>query len=1181
MRSRIAPAKVLLWTLLIAGGSLLFYNCSALIDNTRAIAAITLKQLTGAVCNNTYYTGNKLTTCKSYLRSNYGQLSFLEFMLTDYGDVRADFEKNYPGTFKTGSSSHLKAHAGSSSACPPIAFQQPVTQFLLDFDNTGNTTFGLELFRQPNGSFSTTGVSITNQTVTTIGTLSQSQNDFVNCNASPWPLVAHPSTLGLIPGSSLRNAIVTNLGGPLPYASVVIGLTTIKVSLDSQTSLGQNITVYPVNGSPAGILAADFNGDGKRDVAALNVGDSSTNGNVAILLGNGDGTLKAAANYPVGMNPTSMTWADFNKDGRADLAITNTTSANVTVLLGNADGTMRVAGTYAVPESYIYGAANQIVAGDFDGDGTPDLIVFTNHNFYLLHGNGDGSFTLKPQLTGYANNYTYSPVYLAAGDVNKDGKLDLISVNYDATVSILLNAGDGSFPNQNRYVAGTPLSMGAAGSPGVFVMDFNDDANPDLVFAAGHPDDLQPDPAAITVIFGNGDGTFQAPPAYAVGSSPSSMVTADFNRDNHPDIVVAAQNLPNTASSSLWLLAGRSGGGFQTPTPIPTATVSTNWVATADLNNDNFADLITVGFNNVTTRLGKGDGTFQAPQTYTLPQSGWFVTAGDVNGDGLQDLVVAYGYPRAVQSATVSSAAVLLTAKPGGGFNPGVNIPTGVNTVQMVLADVNGDNKLDLIAANIGFPQADTPVNGNVTVSLGNGNGTFQPPVSYTVGVAPTWLAVADVNGDNKPDLIVGALDTSQSEIGVLLGNGNGTFGAPTMFATYSYPSMITMADFDKDGHLDIAIVHMNGDSPTSIMRGNGDGTFQAEAFIMSGDTPVAAVAGDFSGTGRQDLAIVTNPSVETGYVGLFQNLSAGASNSGSGVPSVVSSSPASGNVSTATTYTFTFSDTAGYQAINVANVLINNFIDGRHACYLAIVPSSSAVYLVDDAGDAGGPFAGGLTLPGSSTIQNSQCTISGAGSSISGSGNNLTVTLVVSFNSAFAGNRIIYMAAREAAGANSGWQAMGTAGVPGGTVTGPSVTSVNPARMNGNSSTYTFSFSDTNGYTDLGVLNVLINDSLNGSGACYLAYSRSAGWLYLLNDTGTALGNGMALNGASNLSNSQCTVLGAGSSASGSGNTFTLTLNMTFTPSFAGNRVIYVAARSNGDVLNSGWQAVGSVAVH
>jgi len=129
-------------------------------------------------------------------------------------------------------------------------------------------------------------------------------------------------------------------------------------------------------------------------------------------------------------------------------------------------------------------------------------------------------------------------------------------------------------------------------------------------------------------------------------------------------------------------------------------------------------------------------------------------------------------------------------------------------------------------------------------------------------------------------------------------------------------------------------------------------------------------------------------------------------------------------------TYQFTFTDTNGFQDISVANILVNSAIDGRQACYVAFVPSTSSVLLVDDAGDAGGPYSG-MVLPSSGSVSNSQCTINGAGSSVSGTGNTLTLTLAITFNPIFAGNQIFFLAARNNNGQNSNWQAVGSIAVP------------------------------------------------------------------------------------------------------------------------------------------------------
>ena len=304
----------------------------------------------------------------------------------------------------------------------------------------------------------------------------------------------------------------------------------------------------------------------------------------------------------------------------------------------------------------------------------------------------------------------------------------------------------------------------------------------------------------------------------------------------------------------------------------------------------------------------------------------------------------------------------------------------------------------------------------------------------------------------------------------------------------------------------------------------------------------------------------------------------------GGGTPTAVAASPNAGSGSTQT-FAFSFSDGAGWQALNVVNVLFNSVLDGRQVCYIAYVVQSNSLMLVDDAGDAGGPYAGAMQLNGSGSASNSQCTISGSGSSAAGSGNTLTLTLKITFSSGFAGNKVTYLAARDGGSGNSGWQPLGTWRVPGTVPAGPSVSGMSPARTATSGQTYTYTFTDTNGYSDLAVVNVLTNGSLNGMGACYVAFvpaSATSGYLYLVDDAGDGgyvNGSPITLPSSSTLQNSQCTISGAGSSVTASGNTLTLKLAVTFNAGFAGNQVFYVAARNN-STGNSGWQAVGSVTV-
>jgi hypothetical protein len=262
----------------------------------------------------------------------------------------------------------------------------------------------------------------------------------------------------------------------------------------------------------------------------------------------------------------------------------------------------------------------------------------------------------------------------------------------------------------------------------------------------------------------------------------------------------------------------------------------------------------------------------------------------------------------------------------------------------------------------------------------------------------------------------------------------------------------------------------------------------------------------------------------------------------------------------------------------------MNAHLNAVSACYIAFLPSSAmsgTVLLVGNAGAAQGPYSE-VDLPGSGSAQNSQCTINGSGSSVMGSGKVLTLTLSITFSSSFSGNRVIYAAAQDST--NSGWQTMGTWNTPGLAITGAAVNGVTPARSNTQSGTYTFTFSDTLGWTDLRLIDVLINGNINAPHSCYFAFAPSgstSGTIYLVEDAGQAGGPYMTavLPGSNSAQNSQCTINGSGASVSASGNTLTLTLPITFNSSFGGERVFYMAALGSGN-SNSGWQAAGSVNV-
>ena len=276
----------------------------------------------------------------------------------------------------------------------------------------------------------------------------------------------------------------------------------------------------------------------------------------------------------------------------------------------------------------------------------------------------------------------------------------------------------------------------------------------------------------------------------------------------------------------------------------------------------------------------------------------------------------------------------------------------------------------------------------------------------------------------------------------------------------------------------------------------------------------------------------------------------------------------------TSQTYTVQFSDIAGFQDLGVLNLLINNVLDGRHACYVGYSNPENTVYLVNDSGDG---LSQALVLNGSGSISNSQCTVNGAGSFASGVGNGLALTLNMSFTPAFAGNKVVYIAARNIAEDNSGWNTMGAHNIPGAPVTFPRSSSVTPASGSANNAVITFAYQDGSNATNLQTSWALINTAIDGRAACYVAYYQPGNRIYLIPDNGDgAQATSMMLTGTNSLSNSQCTVSSQGSSVAVSGNALNVSLNITFNSAFAGPKGIWTATQTLSG-QTSAWQALGA----
>jgi hypothetical protein len=286
--------------------------------------------------------------------------------------------------------------------------------------------------------------------------------------------------------------------------------------------------------------------------------------------------------------------------------------------------------------------------------------------------------------------------------------------------------------------------------------------------------------------------------------------------------------------------------------------------------------------------------------------------------------------------------------------------------------------------------------------------------------------------------------------------------------------------------------------------------------------------------------------------------------------PSVFAPSPAAGS---GFDQTFTFLDNNGATNLDVVNVLINDFLDGGSACYLAYARSINVLYLVNDPGNALLP---GLVLNGGAqTVGNSQCQIDGSGSSALVTGNVLELTLKLTFSPQFAGNKVVYQAARNLTGFNSGWVQQGVWQVPDQASAPLEVVSMTPARGGGTGFPFQFTFRDVAGADHLVSTSILINGYLDGFRGCYLGYHVPSNSVLLLNDAGEGYLGSVVLGTNTTIENSQCRIRAVSSGVQTNGTDLTLTLMIEFKSQLAGERVFYLSAQD--DVGTSGWQAVGS----
>ena len=674
---------------------------------------------------------------------------------------------------------------------------------------------------------------------------------------------------------TMGNAIVLSM-----LSTSFTGLLALMSSDAGALRVDAGTSWYDVGHRPTAVFLSDVDNDTDLDVLCANIDYSIT-----VMTNDGSGDFRDKEDFAF---PRSQCFdvGDLTGDGLPDIASvgSDVNPHNTFVLLNDGTGGF---GNMVEYKRDMDDRVDTIKLGDMDGDGDLDIVLSHGDGFIIddaisvQKNDGTGNFT-------NATEYTISatPIGLDVGDIDGDDDLDVVTANSNDTAIVLLNNGTGGLGNATVYETGD-MNAGWNSNGLLRLSDLDMDGNLDIV-TVNNDDDT------ISVLLGNGNGTFQEATDYSAGRGPDSVFIGDVDDDGDPDLVLSGK-------STVSLLWNNGIGEFASMMEYRVTLAETDYnsplsITLGDVDGDDAPDIITAyssagsgdADNTVLVLHNNGNGWFGSARDHSVGDTPLDVETGDVDGDEDLDIVTANR-----DNDTVS----ILENNGAGGFGPEKNFTVDSNPYMVRMGYLDDDDNLDIVTANDGGD--------SLTVLLGDGDGDFSDRRDYSLDDMPRSLVLGDVNddgyvdivtsysmdtisvlrndgdgdftvdwtntsvpdtpgtadlgdvnGDGHPDLVSADIVLSHRRIYVFTNDGSGIFGNQINYTVGVNPCSVHLGDVDMDGDLDIVTANRESDT-ISVVKNDGTGIFGASSHYLVGDSPESVDLGDVDGDGDLDVLTV------------------------------------------------------------------------------------------------------------------------------------------------------------------------------------------------------------------------------------------------------------------------------------------------------------------------------------